>query len=217
MSRNLAIKEELLDEQRSENDRLLLSLMPESVVQRYREGEETIAQKHQDVAIIFADIVGLDEMSNDLSGDELVGIVDDLFRQFDAAAEALGVERIRTFHNGYLASCGVVTPRLDSIHRSVDFALEMRPHHRSVQQSNRPPVGPSGRHQHRQRHQRAGGPIEPGLRHVGRRGESGLPDAQWRTAARNLCRPRRCTRRCATSRQFTPAGQISVGGTEQPI
>ena len=163
MSRNLAIKEELLNEQRSENDRLLLALMPESVVQRYREGEETIAQKHQDVAIIYADIVGLDEISNDLPGDELVGIVDELFRQFDSAAESLGVERIRTFHNGYLASCGVVTPRLDSIHRSVDFALEMRPHHRSVQQRNRPRVGPSGRHQHRQRRQRAGGPLQPGL------------------------------------------------------
>lgn len=126
MSRNLAIKDELLAEQRKENDRLLLALMPESVAQRYREGQETISQKHQDVTIIFADIVGLDEISNDMSGDELVGIVDDLFRQFDSAAEELGVERIRTFHNGYLASCGVVTPRLDSIHRIVEFALEMR-------------------------------------------------------------------------------------------
>jgi class 3 adenylate cyclase len=126
MSRNLAIKDELLNEQRRENQRLLLALMPESLVQRYRGGEETIAQKHQDVAIIYADIVGLDEISNELPGDELVGIVDDLFRQFDSAAEALGVERIRTFHNGYLASCGVINPRLDSIHRSVDFALEMR-------------------------------------------------------------------------------------------
>ena len=125
MSRNLAIKEELLAEQRRENDRLLLALMPESVVRRYREGETTIAQKHQDVAVIYADIVGLDEMSSEMPENQLVGIVDELFRQFDAAAEALGVERIRTFHNGYLASCGVVTPRLDSIHRSVDFALQM--------------------------------------------------------------------------------------------
>ncbi len=126
MSRNLAIKEELLNEQRSENNRLLLALMPESIVQRYREGEATISQKHQDVAVIYADIVGLDEISNDLSGDELVGIVDELFRQFDSAAETLGVERIRTFHNGYLASCGMITPRLDSIHRSIEFALEMQ-------------------------------------------------------------------------------------------
>ena len=63
MSRNLAIKEELLGEQRRENDRLMLSLMPEPVVQRYREGEETIAQDHQNVTVIFADIVGLDELA----------------------------------------------------------------------------------------------------------------------------------------------------------
>lgn len=125
MSRSLGIKEELLNEQRRENERLLLALMPESLLQRYRDGEETIAQKHQDVAIIYADIVGLDEISNELPEGELVGIVDELFRQFDSAAESLGVERIRTFHNGYLASCGVITPRLDSIHRSVDFALEI--------------------------------------------------------------------------------------------
>jgi class 3 adenylate cyclase len=126
MSRNLEIKEELLNEQRKEIDRMLLSLMPEPVVQRYREGEHTIAQEHQDVTVIFADIVGLDQISDDASGDELVEIVDDLFREFDSAAESLGVERIRTLHNWYLASCGVTTPRLDNIHRAMDFAIEMR-------------------------------------------------------------------------------------------
>jgi len=125
MSRNLAIKEELLAEQRRENDRLLLSLMPEPVVQRYREGEETIAQDHQDVTVIFADIVGLDEMSNRLRSDELLAIVNRLTRQFDAAAENLGVEQVRTLHNGYLASCGLSVPRLDNVRRTVDFADEM--------------------------------------------------------------------------------------------
>ena len=93
MSRNLAIKEELLTEQRRENDRLLLSLMPEPVVQRYREGEETIAQDHQNVTVIFADIVGLDA---ELTSDELLTIVNKLTRQFDAAAENLGVEQVRS-------------------------------------------------------------------------------------------------------------------------
>lgn len=126
MSRNLAIKEELLAEQRRENDRLMLSLMPEPVVQRYREGEETIAQDHRDVTVIFADIVGLDELSSQLSSDELLTIVNKLTRQFDAAAENLGVEQVRTLHNGYLASCGLSVPRLDNARRTVDFAIEMQ-------------------------------------------------------------------------------------------
>jgi class 3 adenylate cyclase len=126
MSRNLAIKEELLAEQRRENDRLMLSLMPEPVVQRYREGEETIAQDHQDVTVIFADVVGLDDLSSELTSDELLAIVNRLTRQFDAAAENLGIEQVRTLHNGYLASCGLSVPRLDNVRRTVDFAIEMQ-------------------------------------------------------------------------------------------
>lgn len=126
MSRNLAIKEELLNEQRRENDRLLLSLMPEQVAARYREGEETIAQDHQDVTVIFADIVGLDELSADLTSDESLAIVNRLVRQFDSAAETLGIERVRTLHNGYLASCGLNVPRIDNVRRTVDFAIEMQ-------------------------------------------------------------------------------------------
>lgn len=126
MSRNLAIKEGLLTEQRRENDRLMLSLMPEPVVQRYREGEETIAQDHQNVTVIFADIVGLDDLSAELSSEQLLSMVNKLTRQFDAAAVNLGVEQVRTLHNGYLASCGLSVPRLDNVRRTVDFAIEMQ-------------------------------------------------------------------------------------------
>ena len=125
MSRNLAIKEDLIAEQRQENDRLLLSLMPEPVVQRYREGEETIAQDHKNVTVVYADIIGLDELTSELTSDELLAIVNKLTRQFDAAAENLGVEQVRTLHNGYLASCGMSVPRLDNVRRTVDFAMEM--------------------------------------------------------------------------------------------
>lgn len=126
MSRNLRIKEDLLEEQRRENDRLLLSMMPEPVVQRYRDGEENIAQDHQNVTVIFADFIGLDELSADLRADDLLAIVNNLIRQFDAAAESLGIEPVRTLHNGYLASCGLTVPRLDNIRRTVDFAIEMQ-------------------------------------------------------------------------------------------
>jgi class 3 adenylate cyclase len=216
MSRNLAIKEELLNEQREENNRLLLALMPESVVQRYREGEETIAQKHHDVTIIFADIVGLDEISDALSGDELVGIVDGLFRQFDSAAEDLGVERIRTFHNGYLASCGVLAPRLDSIHRSVDFALETR---RIIERFN----GQTGH----ELHLRVG--INTGNVISGLVGQSSLVYDMWGAAVGLAYQMHNGAAQpgiYVTSpvydamrdvRQFTPAGTILVGGEDQPI
>ncbi|OBB17945.1 cyclase [Mycolicibacterium setense] len=126
MSRALAIKEDLLAEQRRENDRLLRTLMPESVVQRYRDGEETIAQDHHNVTVLFADTVGLDELTSGMPSEEALAIVNRLVHQFDAAADDLGVERVRTLRNGYWASSGLSVPRLDNVRRMVDFALEMQ-------------------------------------------------------------------------------------------
>lgn len=216
MSRNLEIKEELLNEQRRENDRLLLSMMPEPVVQRYRDGEQTIAQEHQDVTVLFADILGLDEISSDLSGNELVGIVDELVRQFDSAAESLGVERIRTLHNGYLASCGITTPRLDNIARTVDFALEMR---RIIERFNR-----QTGHELRLRVGINTGDVISGL--VGR---SSVVYDMWGAAVSLAYQMHSGSPQpgiYVTShvyevmrdvRQFTPAGTISVDGTDEPI
>ncbi len=216
MSRNLQTKEELLTEQRNENDRLLLSLMPEPVVRRYREGEQTIAQEHQDVAVIFADIVGLDEISNELSGDELVGMVDELIRELDSAAETLGVEPVRTVHNGYLASCGLNVPRLDSVPRTIDFAVEMQ---RIIERFN----SRTGQHLS----VRAG--VHTGNVISGLVGRTSVIYDMW-GAAVNLAHqmPSGATESgiYVTSevyevmrdiRHFTPAGTITVGGSEQPI
>lgn len=126
MSRNLAVKDQLLTEQRQENDRLLRSLMPQTVVDRYRDGEQDIAEQHQDATVVFADLLGFEEISAELSADESLAVINKLVRQFDGAADSMGIERVRNTHNGYLASCGLTVPRLDNVHRTVEFAMEMQ-------------------------------------------------------------------------------------------
>ncbi|WP_374945813.1 adenylate/guanylate cyclase domain-containing protein [Agreia sp.] len=125
MSRTLQIKQALIDEQQAENDKILHTLMPESVARRYREGEETIAEDHHDVSVLFADLVGFDDFSAGLSAEQELALLNDLMRQFDEAAAAKGIEKVRTLREGYLASCGLIVPRVDSARRTVDFALEM--------------------------------------------------------------------------------------------
>jgi class 3 adenylate cyclase len=216
MSRNLAIKDELLTEQRRENDRLLLSMMPEPVVQRYREGEETIALDHQDVTVIFADIVGLDELSSELSSDETLAIVNKLVRQFDSAAENLGVEKIRIMHNGYLASCGLSVPRLDNVRRTVDFATDMQ---HIIDRFN----GETGR----DLKLRAG--IDTGTVSSGLIGRSSLAYDMWGQAVNiayqvqsgspqpGIYVTSEVYEAMRDTRQFTPAGAITIDGTEQPV
>ena len=209
MSRNLRIKEDLLEEQRRENDRLLLTMMPETVVQRYREGQEIIADDHQNVTVIFADLIGLDE----LSSDELITVVNNLMRQFDAAADKLGIEQVRTLHNGYLAGCGLTVPRLDNVRRTVDFAVEMQ---RIVDRFR----SESGRHVFL----RAG--VDTGTVSSGLVGRSNLAYDMWGSAVDLAYRAQSGAResgiyvsdrvREATqdSRQFTAAGSVRIDDTD---
>jgi class 3 adenylate cyclase len=216
MSRNLAIKEDLLNEQRRENDRIMLSLMPEQVVARYREGEETISQDHQDVTVIFADIVGLDELSADLTSEESLAIVNKLVRQFDSAAESLGIERVRTLRNGYLASCGLNVPRIDNVRRTVDFAVEMN---RIVDRFN----GEAGH----SLKLRAG--IDTGTVSSGLVGRSSLAYDMWGQAVDLAYQVQSGSPQPGVyvtsdvydamrdTRQFTAAGEVTVGGEAQTI
>ena len=216
MSRNLAIKEDLLNEQRRENDRLLSLLMPEQVVERYRQGEEIIAQDHHDVSVIFADIVGLDRLQAELSSEESLSIINELARQMDAAADELGVEPVRTVHNGYLASCGLNVPRLDNVRRTVDFAVEAQ---RIIDRFN----AETGRHLGL----RAG--IDTGQVSSGLVGRSSIVYDMWGAAVNLAYRvqsgspqdgiyvTQRVYETIGDTRVFTSAGSITIDGVEQPI
>ena len=92
--------------------------MPPTVAKRYRQGEQTISEDHQDVAVVFADIVGFDDYASGLDSATSLAELNELFRQFDEAAERVGVERVRTSRSGYLASCGLLMPRVDNALRA---------------------------------------------------------------------------------------------------
>ena len=91
-----------------------------------RDGEETIAQDHQDVSVVYAELVGFDDWARSLTSEQELGYLNTLVRGFDDAAERTGVENVRALRGGYLASSGLVVPRVDNVRRSIDFAREMR-------------------------------------------------------------------------------------------
>jgi class 3 adenylate cyclase len=101
--------------------------MPEAVARRYKQGDETIAEDHQDVTVLFADIAGFDEYSARLDSSVEIAALNELVRRFDEAADRFGVEHVRTTRQeGYLASCGLIVPRVDHARRVVELAIEMQ-------------------------------------------------------------------------------------------
>lgn len=125
MASSLRIKQELIEEQQAENEKLLHTLMPESVATRYKQGDEAISEAYENVSVVFAELVGFDDHARGLSAEQEIGQLNTLMRGFDEAASKAGVEKVRTLHGGYLASSGLVIPRVDNVRRSVDFARNL--------------------------------------------------------------------------------------------
>ncbi|MDQ0643646.1 adenylate/guanylate cyclase domain-containing protein [Microbacterium murale] len=125
MASSLRIKQDLIEEQQKENEKLLHTLMPESVANRYKQGDEAISEAHENVSVVFAELVGFDDYARGLTGEQEIGQLNTLMRGFDEAAEKTGVEKVRTLHGGYLASSGMAIPRVDNVRRSVDFARHL--------------------------------------------------------------------------------------------
>ena len=111
--------------QAAENERLLCAILPEPVAARMRGGERRIADSFADVTVLFAELVGFGRLTERADCRESVGVLNELVSAFDEAAEAAGVEKVKTIGESYMAVCGLSVSRLDHARRTVEFALEL--------------------------------------------------------------------------------------------
>ena len=115
-----------LEEERAKSRRLLLNVLPQRIADRLAEGETRIADRHDDVTVLFSDFVGFTRISAHLPPAVLVTELDELFRGFDAICDATGVEKIKTIGDAYLAVGGLVGGGLGGGTAVAETALRMR-------------------------------------------------------------------------------------------
>ncbi len=108
--------------EKSRADNLLLSMLPEMVINRLAAGEKTIADRFDNATIIFADIVDFTPMVARTDPIKLVSLLHDLFSAFDALADQFGIEKIKTVGDAYMAVAGIPEPQQDHADRALEFA-----------------------------------------------------------------------------------------------
>jgi class 3 adenylate cyclase len=114
-----------LRRERAKSDRLLYQMLPVGVAERLREHPGPIADLVPEVTVLFADLVGFTPMSLHVAPDEMIGLLNRLFADFDRLAQAHGVEKITTLGDGYIAAAGVPAPRADHAEAAADLALDL--------------------------------------------------------------------------------------------
>jgi PAS domain S-box-containing protein len=146
-NQELQESEELISRQRDElqilysavlaeqkvSDRLLLSLLPFPIAERLKARPELIAggvpeiiaDSFQEVTVLFADIVAFTQFSAGMSAERLVGVLNEIFTEFDTIADKRGLEKIKTIGDAYMAAAGLPEPAVDHAARAAHMALDM--------------------------------------------------------------------------------------------
>ncbi|MBW4661438.1 MAG: HAMP domain-containing protein [Drouetiella hepatica Uher 2000/2452] len=117
--------EEQLEIKNKENEILLKTILPKTIVERRKQGELSIADSLKQVTILNAHLAGFSQLSKQLSPQETATLLTELFDEFDSAAERYGLERQNSLSTDYMAVCGLTQARFDHSKRTVDFALVM--------------------------------------------------------------------------------------------
>jgi class 3 adenylate cyclase len=115
-----------IEEERNRADRLLANTLPPPIVERLKGGAASIADACGAVTVLFADIVGFTQLSQRIPADELVTLLNQVFSAFDAIADELGLEKIKTIGDAYMLVGGAPAPRSDHATVVADAALRMR-------------------------------------------------------------------------------------------
>ena len=90
-----------------ESESLLLNILPAPIAGRLKATHGMIADDHDRVAILFADIVGFTTMSDRLPPAEVVTLLNSVFNAIDDLVERYRVEKIKTIGDAYMVVAGV--------------------------------------------------------------------------------------------------------------
>ena len=122
---DISAKSAVIEAKNRENEQLLLNVLPAPIANRLREGEQGIADGFAEVTVAFADIVGFTAFTSDMAPHDVVTLLNGLFTRFDAAAQEIGIEKIKTVGDAYMAVCGLPNPVPNHAERMVRMAIRM--------------------------------------------------------------------------------------------
>ena len=115
----------LLAEEQKKSERVLFNVLPSNIAERLKRSEGLIADGYADVTVMFADLVNFTQLTEQMSPEQMVGLLNTVFSGFDDLSEKYGLEKIKTIGDAYMVVGGLSRERTDYSVDIANMALEM--------------------------------------------------------------------------------------------
>ncbi len=117
--------EKEIEEEQAKSDKLLLNILPLSIAERLKAEERNIANRYEDVSVLFIDMVDFTPLSTKMSPEKLVEMLNQIFSHFDEISLKYGLEKIKTIGDAYMVVGGIPEPKKDHLNCCIKAGLEM--------------------------------------------------------------------------------------------
>jgi adenylate cyclase len=134
-SRRIFLQRRTIEEERARSERLLENMLPAAIAERLKRGATTIADGHDSVTVLFADIVGFTTLSGGMQPVDVVIMLNAIFSKFDELARSHGLEKIKTIGDAYMVVGGIPAPLENHAQVVASMALAMRDELRKLDES----------------------------------------------------------------------------------
>ncbi len=126
LEQDLQQNNRLLQAEQENSERLLLSIFPQQIAARLKQGAGVIADQFTESTVLFADINNFAHLASHRKPIEVVELLNQLFCRFDQLADRFGLEKIKTIGDSYMIAGGILEPRPDHAATVANMALAMQ-------------------------------------------------------------------------------------------
>jgi class 3 adenylate cyclase/CheY-like chemotaxis protein len=114
-----------IEEEKKRADELLHVILPHEIVQELKQNNFVLPRRHEDVAVLFCDIVGFTPYSAERQPEEIVAALQLLFEAYEELAAKHGMYKIKTIGDSFMSAAGLLLPTPRPVHSAVRCGLEM--------------------------------------------------------------------------------------------
>lgn len=117
-----------IEAEKAQSDRLLLNILPASVADELKRDGQVKPKFFSNATILFADFVGFTKLADGMEPIQLIQQLDEYFSAFDKIAGEVGLTKLKTIGDAYMAVGGVPDSNRTHAADACLAAIRMRDH-----------------------------------------------------------------------------------------
>ncbi len=114
-----------IETEKEKSETLLLNILPYEIAEELKHTGSYKPRKYENVTIMFADFENFTKLSEKISTEELVDMIDHCYKGFDVITSKYHVEKIKTIGDAYMCVSGLPVENPEHATNAVNAGLEI--------------------------------------------------------------------------------------------